>query len=201
MKLRYIELPPEQLFNWMSPKNVTAWCNLPESFKERWWDLDIISTRIKFSEVWSEEYDKLTNHFTNLRKSIKKEGIKHPISCVSGPLRDVHLHDIYDPSTDIRIPLEFRNNADTMVYVHPFGGSRVDVAVEQKLNIVPCVVHDFTNQFPDAPEINKSNFNQLFGSNYKYSNAPPHIRCTDMNNKTREAQKEASRRTKEIFNV
>ena len=205
MKLRFVELPTERIFNWLDPFNVTARSYCQELLDD-WWSVRSIAIRKRFAKLWTEEFDKITGHFTNLEKSIKEKGILSPISCVSGPPRNVLLNKLEESHE--HFPPSVRSNIREVIYTHPFGGSRVTIA--QKLNFkkIPCVVHDFSNLFPNAPIVTTQNFHRWFCNDYVFSTSPPHVRAhthfhidnpkyNKMNNNTREAQRLAGKRAKE----
>ena len=63
MNLRYVELPPNRIFNKLSPDNQPAWSKLHEYFNQSWWTPKVLEIRKRFGEIWVEEFDKLTKHF------------------------------------------------------------------------------------------------------------------------------------------
>lgn len=209
MKLKFVKLNPNDIFNWTGPENVTAWCAFPE-LQDRWWEPDSIELRREFAETWINEFDKITNHFKNLTSSIRYNGILTPVSCVSGPIRDVYLKVAKD--SPVPHPPHLHNNLDKVIYTHPFGGSRVVIAKQLELKEIPVVVHDFSNLFPNAEEVSSKNYRKWFPNGYAFVNAPPYIRLLkhshmrdglycSMNDNTRKAQRLASQRAKEIINV
>lgn len=209
MKLRYVELEPSRIFNWLGPENVTAFHHA-KLWKDKWWEPEIIELRTEFARIWIEEFDKITNHFSLLEDAIQKNGIKRPVSAVSGPMRNVRLDKVKHGFVRF-YPPEYQSRIDEVIYTQPFGGSRVTIAQKNGFK-VPCVVHDFSNLFPDAPRVTKDNFRKWFGSDYSFSNALPHIRIRQhshikkgryrqMNGDTRNAQKTAARRTKERMGI
>lgn len=205
MKLRYVELPPSRIFNWLGPENVTALNTVKEWAPFRW-DPEIIKLRNEFSRIWTEEFDKITNHFTLLEQSIREKGILSPVSCVSGPPRDQFLRKTMP--TQFRHPPEFLSHPEDVIYTQPFGGSRVSIAKKLDLPMIPCVVHDFSNLFPNAPQVTQQNFRKWFPEGYSFLASTPHIRLSrhshisngryiGMNQATRDAQRLAAKRTKQ----
>lgn len=207
VKLRYVELKPTKIFNWLDPKNITSWNAYPE-LRNKWWEANTLRIREEFGKHFTEEFDKLTNHFTKLEASMVKDGIIHPISVVTGHLRDMYLAK---PREIEFLPPEKRDNMESLIYTHTFGGSRLSIAQKHNL-IVPCVVHDFSNLFEDCEEVTASNYKKWFGDNYMFTSATPRIRLrkhshlvdgkyTNMGHDTKTAQNEAARRAKELTNV
>jgi len=90
VKLRYVELPANRIFNWLNPMNVTCWNAYP-TWIPTWWDSQTVGLREEFGRIWTTEFDKITGHFTELEKSIAISGIKRPISVVSGHFRNMML--------------------------------------------------------------------------------------------------------------
>jgi len=204
MKLRYVELEPSRLFNWLGPENVTAFGHVKQ-WRPTWWEVETVELRNQFAKLWTEEFDKITQHFSTLEASIRKVGLQRPVSTISGCPRDQFLRK---PSKELLqfFPPQYHTCPDTLVYTQPFGGSRVTIA--RRLGIrVPCVVHDFSNLFPNAPEVTRGNFRQWFGTDYSFSSATPYVRLSrhshipkgrynSINNATREAQRTAAARAK-----
>ena len=169
VKLRFVELYPYEIFNWLDPMNITAWNAFPE-FHNRWWDKNIIEIRKQFGKFWTEEFDKITGHFTKLEESILKDGIHHPVCIVSGiPKDDYFKCDLY------LFPESQLKKKEKMLHSRVFGGSRLSIAQKHNLK-VPCVVHDFSNIFEDNEEITEKNYNKYFGNNYNYASSIPRIR-------------------------
>jgi hypothetical protein len=209
MKLKYVELPPERIFNWLDPFNNTARgiCNQRPDLLENWWDDKTIELRKLIAKTWTEEFDNITGHFTKLRKSIVEKGILTPISTVSGEPRDQYLKPRVGKPND-HFPPEYENNLHDIIYTHPFGGSRLTIAVDLGLDSIPCIVHDFSNLFPDAEVIHTKNYHKWFNDKeYFFTGAPPHVRLRQhshltgkyngMNGHTRDAQRKAMEITKE----
>ncbi len=207
VKLRYVELEPERIFNWLDPKNITCWLAYHE-WHDTWWSEETIKLREQFGKIWTEEFDKITGHFSKLEESILKDGIHHPINTASGQLRDTFLNKKVE--SPIVFPPEYYSNIENSIYTHTFGGSRLTIA--QKHNIrVPCVVHDFSNLFENCEEVTARNYIKWFSNHYKFVNSTPYLRLTHhshltaeysgMNNKTREAQKKATELTKAKINA
>jgi hypothetical protein len=206
MKLCFVNVEIDKIFNWLSPKNVTAWLHLKE-YHSTWWSEETLEVRSYFAQVWTDHMDKITNHFSKLERSIEQRGILSPISVVSGPPRDTKLSKVnassshFPPDYDLRLGL----------YTQPFGGSRITVAEKLGIETIPCVVHDFTNQFPNALVVNDSNYKDWFGADYVWCSSPPRIRLSKhshitntkyirMNDATRAAQREAAKvARKEVF--
>jgi len=215
MKLRYVTLNPSRIFNRLAPEHVTAWNRLPHEYRERWWDDDVIEVRQYFARCWVEEFDRITNHFTKLRESIKRDGIRHPISVVSGPLRNSATGMSLVEGHEQFLPPAFRRAASELIYTQPFGGSRLTIATELGITTIPAVIHDYADLFPDCEEVNRSNFKNWFGGYYLFSETSPHIRTVKQSHlekcdkyglfdlATRQAQQQAARtaceRTKEKY--
>lgn len=193
MKLRYVELPPERIFNWLDPFNVTAkWAC--KAITGDWWSKENVAIRRHFADTWTKAYDDITGHFTDLEESIKEKGILTPIQADSGPPRGTYLKPFhYPPGTDL----------STAVNTLLFGGSRLTIAEKLGIEKVPVAVHDYANVFPDAPEITQRNFKRWFKNEYAWSPRAPHLRIVrsshiknkkydGMNTNTKRAQQDAA---------
>ena len=195
MKLKYVELPTERIFNWLDPFNVTAkWAC--KAITGDWWTSQNVEIRKYFAEVWTEEFDKITGHFTDLEESIKEKGILTPISTQSGPPRGTYLKPHHFPPDE-------QHDLTKAISTFTFGGSRLTIANKLGIEKVPCIVHDFANLFPQAQEVTKSNFTKWFGNEYVFNTQPPCLRIKHMshiknkkynclNKGTREAQGNAA---------
>ena len=193
MKLRYVEISPDKIFNWLDPFNVTAkWAC--KAITDDWWSERNVLIRREFADTWTKEFDNITGHFTDLEESIKEKGILTPINLDSGPPRGTYLkpHHFF-PGTDL----------STALVTQMFGGSRLTIATKLQMDAVPCVVHDYANLFPEAPEVTCTNYKQWFGNEYGCSGNPPQIRIRHsshiknkkydgMNGATRNAQNKAA---------
>ena len=197
MRFVYVELPADRIFNRLGPTNQIAWRFL-EEYHNTWWEEETIAIRERVAQVWIKEYDKVKDHFGKLEKSIGEVGILSPVSIIGGPIRNPHLTKVNGGYTNF-IPPQYQNDLDNLLYTAPFGGSRIYVAEKLGIKTIPCAVHDFSNIFPDAPEINKDNVHNWFGREYVFTLSPPHIRCMDMNESCREAQQAANKNTKIIL--
>lgn len=187
MRLVIADLRVDQIFNWMAPDNVTAWNFLGGHYGDVWHEPHTIEIRRKFGKQWMCEFDSITGHFTKLKKSIVQEGMRNPISVVTGPLRDWVSGQI---SRDQR---PFPN--DVKVYTSPFGGSRLTVAAELGITEVRCLVHDYNGEF-DGPTVSKETLHQWFDTTYFFTNLAPYVRTREMNGETRTAQNLATSRVK-----
>ncbi|MGV7234714.1 MAG: hypothetical protein ACQ9ET_00505 [Nitrosomonadaceae bacterium] len=197
MRLVYVELPTDRIFNRLGPNNVVAWRYLNKR-RDTWWEEETIAVREQVAQIWIKEYDKVKDHFGKLEKSISEVGILSPVSIIGGPRRNPHLTKVSTEPTNF-IPPQYQNDLDNLLYTAPFGGSRIYVAEKLGIETIPCAVHDFSNIFPDAPEINKDNVHNWFGKEYVFTNGLPHLRCIDMNESCRDAQQAANENTKRIL--
>ena len=195
MKLRYVEISPDKIFNWLDPFNVTAkWAC--KAITDDWWSERNILIRKEFANTWTTEFDKITGHFSDLEESIKEKGILTPICLVSGP-----------PCGSYLKPHHFtpmmQKDLSHALFTQTFGGSRLTIANKLKIEKVPCIVYDYANMFPDEPEVNKDNYSKWFGNEYGCSGNPPLIRMRHsshiknkkydgMNGATRNAQNKAA---------
>jgi len=207
MKLRYVELEPDKIFNWLNPKNITCWIAYPE-LQNVWWEPETLKIREEFGKIWTEEFDKITGHFSKLEKSMLRDGFHHPISAVTGRPLDMYLTSNKEMNN---FPPELQADIQNAIYSHTFGGSRLTIA--QKHNImVPCAVHDFENLFEDGEEITTKNYTKWFSNNYSFVAATPHLRIrihshisdlryNGMTGETRSAQAQAVKIAKEKMNV
>ena len=186
MKLRYIELPTDSIFNWLDPFNITAkWAC--KAITGDWWSEENVAIRNHFASIWTKEFDNITGHFTNLEESIKKKGILSPILIESGPPRGTYLKPFHYPPAE-------QDDLSHALHTFLFGGSRLTIANKLGIEKIPCVVYDYANMFPNAPQLTKGNFRNWFGNEYVFIDnmKPPQIRCTDMTSKTRSEQQDAA---------
>ncbi len=208
IKLRYVELEPNRIFNLLDPKNLTCWRACPD-LHDKWDEPETLKLRKQFGKSYTEEFDRITKHFTKLEESIIKDGILHPINAASGALRDIFLCDIIEGEL---FPFKSEEDKLNAVYSHTFGGSRLTIA--QKYNIaVPCIVHDFSNLFEACEEVTKDNFQKWFGyNNYMIIDQLPRVRLKKhchidntrynyMSGETKGAQRKAVKYAKEGLDV
>jgi len=202
MRLVYVELNPSQIYNRLAIENLTCWSHMPE-WRDAWWEDETIALRKQFADAWRYEFDKTMNHFNGLRASLKLHGMISPISLIGGPPRDKFLQNPnYNVTQPTHIPPRYINDLDNLLTVQPFGGSRVTVAEELEFESIPCVVHDFTNRFPNAPQVTSANYKEWFGPQYLFAGQPPYIRDGAMNDKHRKAQQNAHKIAREkMLNV
>ena len=191
MKLRYVELPTDSIFNWLDPFNVTAkWAC--KAITGDWWSERNVDIRRYFANEWTKEFDRLTGHFTVLESSIKERGILSPIMIESGPPRGSYLKPFHYPP-------EEQGDLSQALHTHIFGGSRLTIANKLGIKKISCVVYDYANVFPGTVEITKHNFREWFGADYVFADSPerrpdipPQIRCINMTGDTRENQEAAA---------
>ena len=195
MKVRYVKLPTNAIFNWLDPFHVTAkWAC--KAITGDWWSERNVAIRRYFADTWTVEYDRITRHFTDLEESIREKGILTPISCDSGPPRKNYLKPFH-------FPPEQQHDLSRAVHTRNFGGSRVTIAVKLDIKEIPVIVHDYANIFPNEPEVTPQNYKQWFGDEYVWATVPPHLRIrysshmknkkySSMNKSTRQAHEQAS---------
>ncbi len=208
VKLRFVELEANKIFNWLNPMNVTCWCAFHE-WHSTWWEPETVNRREHFAKIWTEEFDKITGHFSRLEESIQKDGMHHPINAVSGSFRCAHLKD--QVNSTIAFPPELQARPNETIYSHTFGGSRLTIAQKYGMT-VPCAIHDFENLFNEQPEITAQNYKEWFGDSYIFTTNTPYLRIRShthiteakysvMNNETRKAQRAATQIAKEQSHV
>lgn len=171
-KLRYVELPPERIFNWLGIENVTCWFSMRE-WHDTWWKPETLKLREEFARCWIEAFDDITGHYTKLRDSIQKEGIKRPISVMSGPGRMVSVNK--ENPIGSPVPPEYHKRVNELIYTKPFGGSRLFIASELGIKTIPCAIHDLSDLFPNAERITPDNFRNWFGNEYMFRGRFPHL--------------------------
>lgn len=119
-KIRYVTLPARTIYNYVGPWD---WRDSDERRKKR-----------------SYIYDRAIEWHDNLEKDIIRNGIKNPISIVSGKISRNDWLSLPDYAKK------------SQLICNLLGGSRLFVA--QKLDMmIPCIVSDFTGRFADSPEI------------------------------------------------
>lgn len=195
MKLRYVELSTDEIFNWLDPFNIIAKWGC-KAIVGDWWSKENVEIRRVFADYWTEEFDKITGHFTDLEASISEQGILRPISVDSGPPRGSYLKPHHFTPT-------MQKNLEHALFTHTFGGSRLTIAYKLGVEKIPCVVYDYANMFENEIEVNKNNYSEWFGSEYFWANQYPQIRLKrslhiknkkydGMNGETRKAQRTAA---------
>ena len=185
MQLRYVELSTDRIFNWLDPFNVTAkWAC--KAITGDWWSEENVAIRRFFADEWTKEFDRLTGHFTNLEASMRKEGIRTPICCDSGAPRGTYLKPLHYPE-------KFQHDLTQAIHTRMFGGSRLTLAEKIGIETVACVVNDYGNLFPDAPEITRDNYKTWFGNEYSFvASNPPSLRSLSMTTNTKQDQDAAA---------
>lgn len=197
-KLRYVEIPTKDIFNWLAPENITCRSYL-KHLHGNWWNPSSVEQRKLFAQYWTEEFDLMTGHFTKLKKSMEVDGIRSPVCVVTGPIRNVRMDQAHTPSKFVRPDLI--KNIHEMIYTKVFGGSRVSIAVELGIETIPCVVHDFSDLFPEADIITRKNYRNWFGKDYAFRPVTPHLACTTFTKDTRIAQRKAGECARRRMNV
>lgn len=201
--VRYVNLEPSRIFNTLDPKHQNCSFSFWNDWGDSWWEDETVKKREYYAQCYKEEHNKITGHFSKLRESIVKDGLKHPILVVSGPWRDMLLKQLLD--TPPWFPPHLQQDCSQGLYVHTHGGSRFMVAEELGMQKIPCAVIDFANLFPSEPEINQFNYHQWFGKNFMWSSknvrlvnrTQSHLQGTryrSMNQSTRDAQQTARER-------
>lgn len=163
--LRYVKLPADKIFNWLSPKNVTAWVNFPE-LRSTWTSLATVKIRDWIQSLYITKFDFYTGngHFINLEASMVKDGFHNPINTITGQPRDMYMRNIFP---DIVVPDYY--DSLPLICTHTFGGSRLIIARKYNM-LVPCLVYDYINAFPDATVIKSINqLKELFTNAYHIS--------------------------------
>jgi len=189
----YVELPPSRIFNWLDPFNVTAkWAC--KAITGDWWSEENVAIRRYFADTWTKTFDDITGHFTDLEESIKEKGILTPVNVESGPPRGSYLKPFH-------FPPEQQKDLSQAIFSQMFGGSRLTLAGKLGIEKVPAVIHDYANLFPNAVEVNASNYRNWFGNEYSFGGgqiriiSSSHIknkRFDGMNTNTKRAQQEAA---------
>ena len=114
MRLVYVELPADRIFNRLGPDNMIAWRFL-EKWRDKWWEEEALAMRERVAQVWIKEYDKVKDHFGALEKSIGEVGILSPVSIVGGPIRNPHLTVANTEPTNF-IPPQYQNDLNNLLY-------------------------------------------------------------------------------------
>lgn len=163
--LRYVELDPSEIFNWLAPKNVTSWVNFPE-LRSTWNSTNTIKVRDWIQSLYITKFDFYTGngHFINLEASMVKDGFHNPINTITGQPRDMYMKNVFP---DVVVPDYY--NSLPLICTHTFGGSRLIIARKYNMR-VPCLVYDYIGAFPNAPEIkNTKELKELFTDAYNVS--------------------------------
>jgi hypothetical protein len=169
--LRYIVVNPSRVFNWLGMENVTSWAFFPE-LRKSWWKDDTVSIRKKIQELYIKFFDKETNHFSNLEKSLLKDGFHAPVNTITGVPRSMFLNETFPKIT---LPPKLQGNPNAALCTHTFGGSRVILAKKHNMDI-PCFVYDFTDAFPQEKELNTiQQIRTKFPNSYQVSNPTSQI--------------------------
>ncbi|GAG77215.1 unnamed protein product [marine sediment metagenome] len=87
MKIRYVKLPTNEIYNLLKVRNRTCWDYFPE-LRPFWWETETIQLREQIEVLFKEKFNNKTRHYTRLRNSIKAHGMRNPIQVITGRPRD-----------------------------------------------------------------------------------------------------------------
>ena len=124
IRVAYKVIPSHQIYNACDPgllHKVAVW------FKEDWFNPEYDSLRLLLRDMFFDEFDKATGHYTHLRQSIIENGIQNPIVITAGK-------SIY------REPWALPAGVSDYI-CESCGGSRLYIAQELGMDI-PCIVND-----------------------------------------------------------
>ena len=153
MKVLYSRLSANDIFNGNDPG--LLW-NVAKEYRESWWGAEFDELRCLLRNTFVKEFDRLTGHYTNLRRSIEQQGITDPIVITSGtPLR----------RESWMVPENVKYLCESV------GGSRLLIAQELDLD-VPCIINDTAGV--DGKPLLKSDVVALL-PNYRVDYGPPCI--------------------------
>jgi len=109
------------------------------------WDEEAVKKREEVALRHIKSQNDARGFFTNLEKSILKEGFRNPILVNAGwcPV-------IRDRGKNLRLPLEMQDDHTKILTCNINGGSRLWVAQNHNLEI-PCIISDYVDRFPEFP--------------------------------------------------
>lgn len=140
MKIRFLVLPSNRIINLCGP----------ESAPYGWTPNKIAKRKKK-----TEERIARNRHYAKLEESILKEGFRNPILITSGLFSEIYRKIDFNLNYNRlqkRVRPELLQNPEQLITCERNGGSRLYLAHKYNLDI-PCIINDFTDQFPEAYEI------------------------------------------------
>lgn len=129
-------------YGFIDTKDVYNLCDLtriPElfyKFHSVWWTDTMKKVRQRAHDYYYNRYDELTNHYSNLEKSILKDGIKNPIvlTYAHRPM----FRNVQEIDPDIR--------ETPLLMLEHLGGSRFLIAKKHNMQI-PVLISDFIGDY------------------------------------------------------
>lgn len=100
---------------------------------DSWWDKKHDKFREEIADYYFKRMDKLTNHYTSLRKSVEEKGFLNPVPITRGPPK---FKNDFLPPEYFKLKPEY-----VLEYM---GCSRYMLAKENDLTL-PCIISDFSN--------------------------------------------------------
>lgn len=122
MRVVFAHVPAADIFNANDPG--LLW-NVAKEYKDSWWDKKYDELRDLLRDVFIEEFDALTEHYSRLRDSIERDGIQNPIIITAG--KPIWREPWMVP--------------DSKYICESCGGSRLMIAKELGIEI-PCIIND-----------------------------------------------------------
>lgn len=134
--VKRVAIAPSRIFNLTDPR----W--LPEVARQwrgryEWHDRRYEPLRILMGQEYVTEFERLTGHYTRLRESIRRDGVRDPVILSAGGLQTRGRWEL-PPYVDL---------AESVVSEY-LGGSRIMIAKDLGLETIPAIVNDFGNVIP-----------------------------------------------------
>ena len=142
-KIRYVELPARQIFG------MVGRCG--GGYNTIWedWSTSGRIAREKITTEFESGMNSICGHYDRLESSMLKEGIRNPLVITGGLPRKRDMK--YVPPE-----MHERDPAELFFLEGTTGGSRLYIAQKHNMT-VSCIVNDWQNVFPNAPEIVSAN--------------------------------------------
>ena len=154
MLVKYALIPSGEIFNACHPALLH---DVAVLYKGSWWDKEQDPLREMLGSYFIQRFDELTGHYSRLRESISRDGIKDPIVITAG--NPIWRKPWMVPS-------------DIGPYIcESCGGSRLVIAAELGID-VPCIINDQIGVDGELIK-NSQEVSQRFSGNYSIIYGPP----------------------------
>lgn len=142
-KIRYVELPAKYIFG------MVGRCG--GGYNTIWedWSTSGRIARQRIMQDFESGMNEICGHYDKLEVSMLNEGVRNPIVVTGGFPRKRQMK--YVPPD-----MHEQNPAELFFLEGTTGGSRLHIAQKHNMTI-PCILNDWHNRFPNAPEIGTAN--------------------------------------------
>lgn len=139
--VRYVELPATDIFG------MVGRCG--GGYNTIWedWSTSGRIARENIMQEFEQGINEICGHYDKLEQSMLEEGCRNPI-VVTGGLPRKRDHKLLPPE------LRDVDPATLLILEGTTGGSRLHIAQKHNM-IIPCIVNDWHDRFPNAPLIEK----------------------------------------------